>query len=99
VVLIDSDCFSATDVVAGALRGLPRVTLLGRATAGGSGRAQTHRLPSGLRVRLSTMASFQPDGTPYDGVGIAPDIAVEPAATDFLGRTDRVLDAALARLR
>lgn len=98
-VLIDSDCFSATDIFVGALHGLPNVTLVGRPTGGGSGRAQTHTLPgSGVRVRLSTMASFRPDGTCYDEEGTEPDVSVEPAPADFVGRGDRVLDAAVAHL-
>jgi len=73
--------------------------LLGTASGGGSARSRSHVLPrSGLRVRLASMASFRPDGTPYDGEGITPDVHVVPAPGDFLGRGDRQLDAALERL-
>jgi len=41
------------------------------------------------------MASFQPNGQLYDGNGIRPDIVVEPVPTDFIGRTDTVLDTAI----
>ncbi|MFQ5843854.1 MAG: S41 family peptidase, partial [Planctomycetota bacterium] len=63
VVLMDSWCFSATDVFLGAFKGWRNVTLLGLPSGGGSGRGRSWSLArSGLRVRLSSMASFQPDG-------------------------------------
>jgi len=41
------------------------------------------------------MASFQPNGKLYDGNGIQPDIVIEPIPTDFIGKTDSVLEAAI----
>lgn len=100
VVLMDAFCFSATDIFLGALDGLRNVTLLGVPSGGGSGRSQGLRLKhSGLDVRVSSMASFQPDGKLYDGNGVAPDVVMEPTATDWIGRTDTLFEAALKRLR
>jgi hypothetical protein len=101
VVLMNERCFSATDIFLGAMDLLPNVTLLGRASAGGSGRVTEVTLPrSGLRVRLSSMASFRPDGRLYDGCGVEPDVVVHPVAADFLEHgTDTQLDAAIARLQ
>ncbi len=100
VVLMDAFCFSATDIFLGALDGLRNVTLLGVPSGGGSGRSQGLRLKhSGLDVRVSSMASFQPDGKLYDGNGVAPDVLLEPKATDWIGRTDTLFEAALKRLR
>jgi Peptidase family S41 len=79
-VLTDSVCFIATDVFLSAIRLIPRVTLVGLPSAGGSGASVRHDItdrdgePSGFSLRLSSMASFQTDGTPLDGVGVAPDI-------------------------
>lgn len=100
VLLIDSGCFSATDIFVGAFWGWRNVTLVGTTTGGGSGRTQQVRLAnSGLRVRLSTMASFRPNGKPYDGLGIDPDVVAEPTLADVLGKGDSVLDLAIKRLR
>lgn len=100
VVLMDGFCFSATDIFLGALDGLRNVTLLGVPSGGGSGRSQALRLKhSGLEVRVSSMASFRPDGKLYDGNGVSPDVLVEPKATDWIGRTDTMFEAALKRLR
>jgi C-terminal processing protease CtpA/Prc len=100
VVLIDRGCFSATDVFAAALGALPNVTLVGEATSGGSGRARGHRLgKSGLRLQLSTMASFRPDGVLFEGNGVVPDVAVSAEPVDLVGGADAVLQRALEVLR
>lgn len=100
VVLMDGGCFSATDIMLGALDLVPQVTLLGTASSGGSGRSTTITLAeSGLRVRMSSMASFRPDGRLYDGRGIEPDVEVRPQPGYFIGRGDAQLDAAIERLR
>jgi hypothetical protein len=94
VVLMDEGCFSATDVFLASVKGLPGVTLVGQPSSGGSGYTDTIALEhSGMRLRLSTMASFTRDGRLFDGRGIAPDVVVERAATDLIGQSD----AALAR--
>jgi C-terminal processing protease CtpA/Prc len=99
VILLDSGCFSATDIFLAAFKGLPNVTLMGTPSGGGSGRSQEVRLQaSGLRLRLSSMASFQPTGSLYDGVGVMPDVLLEAVPTDLIGATDSVLAAAVARL-
>jgi C-terminal processing protease CtpA/Prc len=99
VVLTDSRCFSATDIFLGAMKGWRNVTLMGTPSGGGSGRARPLELAhSGLELALSSMASFRADGSLYDGVGIQPDVLVEPTLDDLRGRTDSLLEAALARL-
>jgi hypothetical protein len=100
VVLIDRGCFSATDVFAAALGALPNVMLVGEATSGGSGRAAGHRLSkSGVRLQLSTMASFRPDGVLFEGNGVVPDVAVAAEPVDLVGGGDAVLQRALELLR
>lgn len=99
-VLIDRGCYSATDIFAAAFGVLPQVTLVGETTMGGSGRARTYQLPaSGLRLKLSSMASFQPNGTLFEHSGVVPDVAVEAQASDLIGETDTVLDRAIDLLR
>jgi hypothetical protein len=100
VVLIDRGCFSATDVFAAALGVLPNVTLVGEATSGGSGRAKRHTLPnSGLRLQLSTMASFRPDGVLFEGNGVTPEVPVATQPFDLVGEGDTVLAKACSLLR
>jgi C-terminal processing protease CtpA/Prc len=93
---MDDRCFSATDIFLGALKGLPNVTLVGRASGGGSGFKQAFTLPrSGIEIRCASMASFTPAGLLYDRRGIEPDVAVEPEPGYFLeGGSDEVLEKA-----
>ncbi|MFB0524353.1 MAG: S41 family peptidase, partial [Phycisphaerae bacterium] len=99
VILMDRWNFSACDIFLGAFKGRKNVTLMGLPSGGGSGCYQVYRLSnSRIRIHLSSMASFQPNGKLYDGNGIQPDIIVEPIPTDFIGRTDSVLDTARAFL-
>ena len=97
VILSDAGCFSATDIFLGALELLPRVTLLGTPSSGGSARSQAFRLPaSGIEVRCASMASFRPDGRLYDGRGIEVDLLVPPEPDSLLvGGEDNQLAAAL----
>jgi C-terminal processing protease CtpA/Prc len=68
---------------------------MGTASGGGSGRSREFDLPnSRLRIVLSTMVSFRPDGQLYDGIGIGPDIVV-PRTIDGLadGRDTQMAEA------
>jgi hypothetical protein len=100
VILMDSGCFSATDILLSAFKGLPKVTLMGTPSGGGSGRPNRVELThSGIALYLSSMISFQANGQLYDGRGILPDVEVSITATDLIGTTDTVLDAAMKRIR
>lgn len=101
VVIMDSGCFSATDVFLSALKGLPNVMLIGEASGGGSARAQVVELPSsGLRVRFASMASFQASGELFDGRGVQPDVTVHPEPEYYLsGGFDTVLARGLSLIK
>jgi C-terminal processing protease CtpA/Prc len=96
-VLTDEGCFSSCDIFLGAVRLAPDVTLIGTPSAGGSGRSRDFMLPgSRLTVVLSTMASFQPNGELYDGIGIRPTIVVERTIADMAAGRDTQKAAAIA---
>ncbi len=96
LVLMDHECFSATDVFLSAMAEIEHVTLIGRPSSGGSGLARRYALGAGIEVRLSSMVSFRPDGTLLDGNGVAPDVLVWPTARDCIeGGTDTALERAL----
>lgn len=99
VVLMDAKCFSATDIFLAGMKELPRVTLIGEPSGGGSARSVTTRLPGGIEVRLASMASFQPNGRLFDGAGVSPDIVVEPVPEYFVGGRDLALEKAIAIAR
>ena len=101
VIVIQNDkCFSATDIFLGALRSRPNVSLLGLPSSGGSAFGVYHTLPrSGVRIRMASMISFQPNGLLYDTRGIPVDHRVEPDPADFVaGGRDTVLAHAVRKL-
>ena len=96
-LLMDWGVGSAGDIFVSTFKGWRNVTLIGSTSNGRSGNSIPFLLPnSGIRVRLSTMASFQKTGEMYDGFGIAPDVFMEARMSDWLGETDTILDRALA---
>jgi hypothetical protein len=102
VILMNEECFSATDIFLGAFKtaAFSNVQLLGTPSGGGSGRKQSvHLNNSGIVIELSSMISFLPNGEMYDRNGIQPDVIVKPIATDFVGQTDSALDEAITLLR
>lgn len=99
IILMNSRNFSATDIFLAAFKGWRNVTLMGMASGGGSARSQSQTLRhSKLEVICASMASFQPTGQLYDGVGVSPDVVMKPEPGYFIGASDRTLDAARARL-
>ncbi len=99
VVLMDENCFSATDIFLGAMGELRNVTLVGTPSAGGSARSRKYEIGP-IEVSLASMASYQPNGRLYDGVGVQPDVLVEKRPGDLvLGGGDAQLEHAVEILR
>jgi hypothetical protein len=100
VVLSDAGCFSATDVFLAAMKEIPGVMVVGMPSGGGSGLAERHDIADErASVRLSTMVSFQPDGSLFEGRGVMPDVVVQAEAGDLVeGGGDAVLEAALREI-
>ncbi len=73
-------------------------TLVGEKTYGSSGNPKPHELSNGVTVFLPSWRDLRPDGTCLEGEGVAPDVAVKAADTDFQNG-DPVLDAALKLLK
>ena len=100
VVLCNAGSFSATDGFLSTFADLPQVTIVGSPSAGGSGATKQFELPnSGLKIALSSMVSYRPDGRLYDGNGIEVDVHMPPVISDYLGATDTALSEAVSLIR
>ena len=100
VVLVNGGTASASEIVAGALGDAGRATLVGETTFG-KGTVQQWHLLSGEAggFRLSVAKWLTPDKTWVHGVGITPDVAIEPGASDGSdAQLDRALGIVLAAL-
>jgi carboxyl-terminal processing protease len=100
VVLVNGGTASASEIVAGALADTGRATLVGERTFG-KGTVQQWHLLSGDAggFRLSVAKWLTPDKTWVHGVGITPDVVVQPGPPDGADvQLDRALGIVLAAL-
>ena len=99
IILHDAGTFSAGDIFLGAFEDHPNTTLMGEASGGGNGWMDSYVLPNTqIPLTLCASAKFRPNGKPYDGVGVPPNVKMLATPQDILGKSDTVLDAALKRL-
>jgi hypothetical protein len=80
------------------MKQVPNCKLVGAKSYGSSGNPKPVELPNGVTVFLPSWKDLRPDGTCFEGEGIAPDIEVKAAPAAF-EQADPVLTAALTYLR
>lgn len=91
-ILVNEECFSAASVFTSAFKGLENVKIVGVTTNGSSGRSKKFYLKnSNIRIKLSTMLSFQRNGKTLDGNGTIPDIIIERDENQVLRKVDSQL--------
>ncbi|MGH9318163.1 MAG: S41 family peptidase, partial [Thermoanaerobaculia bacterium] len=98
-ILIDGGCFSACEDFVAPFKDNRRATILGERTAGSSGQPFQKDFGNGMGIGLSTKREFFPDGSEFEGVGIAPDVEIPMTLEDLRTGKDTVLAQALGRIR
>ena len=98
VVLMGPANMSSCESFVLMMKQAPDCTLVGKKTYGSSGNPKPRDLGNGVTVFLSSWKDMLPDGSPLEGKGIAPDVAVKSAPADFQA-ADPVLAAALKAAR
>ena len=73
-----------------------RATILGETTGGSSGQPLALNFGDGFAARISAKREMFPDGRPFEGVGIAPDVAVSATPEQMRRGEGPVLARALA---
>jgi hypothetical protein len=73
-------------------------TVIGQPTFGSSGNPKPFELGNGVTLFVPSWQDLRPDGTCFEGEGLAPDVLVEATPKDFPAR-DPILEKALAVLR
>lgn len=92
-ILANENSFSAASVLVAIFKGLPNVKIVGVTTDGSSGNSDRFELPnSEIRIKISTMVSFQKDGKILDGYGTEPDIEIERDRNQILWKSDTQLE-------
>ncbi|MCX7022834.1 MAG: S41 family peptidase [bacterium] len=84
-LLVDSGSASASEIVTGAVRAWNRALIFGTTTFGKGSVQSIFNLsklqpgaPDDMAIKLTVARYFTPDGVCIDGVGIAPDVYLEP---------------------
>ncbi|MEQ1508098.1 MAG: S41 family peptidase, partial [Myxococcota bacterium] len=99
VLLVGPGTASAAENFSMMLVGADRVTVVGRRSAGTNGNITGLWMPGGLYFTFTGMEVLFPDGGPFHGIGITPDVEVAPTAADLRDGRDVELEAAIALLR
>jgi carboxyl-terminal processing protease len=98
IALTSNYCFSACDTFTVGLKTNKLATVVGEATAGGTGTPLVFDLPvSGHQFRYSVVRGRTPDGKPIEGAGTQPDVELKPSFQDR-GRVDSQLAGVLGIL-
>jgi C-terminal processing protease CtpA/Prc len=98
VVLQGHYTFSAAEDFLVAIDGIPHVTTLGGPSGGSTGQPLSVPLPGGGRVRICAKRDAYPDGREFVGIGVIPDVQVEPTVAEIQAGRDPELERAVALL-
>ncbi|MCG2586342.1 S41 family peptidase [Massilia sp. TS11] len=99
VVLTSPGTYSAAEDFVAAFQTSARGKIVGEATGGSTGQPLFFKLPGGGMARICTKADTFPDGRPWVGLGIQPEVLAPPSVSDAQSGRDGTLEAALRLLR
>ena len=77
VVLMGPVNMSSCEAFLLMMKQVPQCTLMGEKSYGSSGNPKSVRLANGVTVFLPSWVALTPDGEPFEGKGISPDVHVE----------------------
>ena len=92
-MLTNRRSFSATNDFVNRMKILPKVTIIGDKTGGGSGLPFSSELPNGWSVRFSVSPMYDADMQHLE-FGIDPDIKVNMSSEDMQRNVDTIIEAA-----
>jgi carboxyl-terminal processing protease len=95
VVLTGPETASAAEDFVVAFHACGRGQVIGQRTCGSTGQPLTVPLPGGGGARICTKRDTYPDGREFVGIGVIPDVEVEPTRADIAAARDPVLSKAL----
>jgi len=98
VLLVDHGAVSASENFSTMLVDAHRVKVVGRRSAGTNGNNTRVQLPGDILVVYTGMEVLHTNGSQFHGIGILPDVVVEPQAQDFADGRDRALEVAIQTL-
>jgi C-terminal processing protease CtpA/Prc len=99
VTLVDGSTISQAEHTALLLEAATGTRFVGAQTAGADGDVTDLVLPGGVRVLFTGAEVRHADGRPLEGVGIVPEVKVEPTIEGLRAGRDEVLEASLRLAR
>ena len=94
ILLIDRVCSCACEDFVMPFKYSKRATLVGEATAGTFSLTRHMDFENGMMLNIAAVHHTFPDGSHFEGVGIAPDVPVEITAEDLRAGRDLVMKRA-----
>ncbi|MEO0899256.1 MAG: S41 family peptidase [Bacteroidota bacterium] len=95
VILVGHGTASTSEDFLIAAESQDHIIRMGQESFGSTGQAIHFDLPGGGSFRVCSKKDTYPDGRIFVGVGIQPDIRVEPTLEDFMKGRDTILEAAI----
>jgi carboxyl-terminal processing protease len=95
ILLIDRGCTCACEDFVMPFKVTRRAQLVGETTAGSFSFTNFTQFDNGMMVNIASVRHTFPDGSRFEGVGITPDVAIQPTAQDLKAGRDIVLDKAV----
>jgi carboxyl-terminal processing protease len=95
ILLTDRICSCACEDFVMPFKYSKRATLVGEITAGTFSFTRHVDFENGMILNIAAVHHTFPDGSPFEGVGIAPDVAVDTTPSDLKAGRDPVLQKAL----
>ena len=99
VVLVDELSASTSEVVAGGLQELGRVTVVGQISAGKALPSMVKNLSNGDRFQYVVADLRTPKGNQFEENGVVPNVIVERKRMDYIDQRDPELEVAITFLR
>jgi carboxyl-terminal processing protease len=95
ILLVDRYAGSAAEDFVMPFKDTGRGILVGETTQGSSGQPYRLDLGNGMSLMVGAARYWFPDGAPFEGVGITPDVPVQPRIADVRNDVDSVLRKAV----
>ena len=95
ILLTDRICSCACEDFVMPFKYSKRATLVGETTAGSFSLTRHVDYENGMILNIAAVHHTFPDGSQFEGVGITPDVAVDPTPEDLRAGRDPVLQKAL----
>lgn len=99
VILIDGGCASYCEDFVMPFKDNHRAILIGETTYGSYSQTYFMAFDNGMMLNTAVTRELFPNGDPFEGVGISPDIELDSTVDDIRSGNDRVLQRALEILR